>query len=376
MARKHRPEKYVRELKDSLRVEVKTTHNGKRVSISGGTFRFDQYTTPSECWAAAIQARDTILRSLEADAIIFEEPTVQELYERRTDYIVLSAESKRKNDIMFRNGIGSLANKKISSVTTADIQRSLNKYGETHSTSEVKHLLTIWRQIYKVCAIEELPIPDKTQAVVNYESKVVPKQRETRTTYEEFQTFIDALAEYGTDNPTTRYRCEVIYYALMIQLYAGLRPQEAYALFREDIDLERGLLHIRRRCGSTASETRQIITLKTKDSSADVPIADALVPYLKEMLQRYDRQPLLADIDGLPMDTTVACSLIRNVSKKAHVHFTQYMLRHLFAREVSKVTDVKTLQSLMRHARADMSLYYSWSEDDEKKNAVNARNLS
>lgn len=376
MARKHKPEKYIREVNDSLRVEVKHTHKGKRRSISGGSFKFSQYTTPSACWQAAIDARDAILRSLEADAIIFEEPTVQELYERRTDYIVLSAESKRKNDIMFRNGIGSLANKKISSVTTADIQRSLNKYGETHSTSEVKHLLTIWRQIYKVCAIEELPIPDKTQAVVNYESKVVPKQRETRTTYEEFQTFIDALAEYGTDNPTTRYRCEVIYYALMIQLYAGLRPQEAYALFREDIDLERGLLHIRRRCGSTASETRQIITLKTKDSSADVPIADALVPYLKEMLQRYDRQPLLADIDGLPMDTKVACSLIRNVSQKAHVHFTQYMLRHLFAREVSKVTDVKTLQSLMRHARADMSLYYSWSEDDEKKNAVNARNLS
>lgn len=376
MARKHKAERYVRELNGALRVEVKHTYNGKRISLSGGTFRFENYPTPGACWSAAIEARNNILKKVEANEIVYEEPTVQELYDRRTDYIVLSAESKRKNDIMFRNGIGSLANKKISSVTTADIQRSLNKYGETHSTSEVKHLLTIWRQIYRVCAIEELPIPDKTQAVVNYESKVVPQKRETRTTYEDFQTFIDALAEYGTDNPTTRYRCEVIYYALMIQLYAGLRPQEAYALFREDIDLERGLLHIRRRCGTTASETRQIITLKTRDSSADVPIADALVPYLKEMLQRYDTAPLLADIDGLPMDTKVACSLIRNVSKKAKVHFTQYMLRHLFAREVSKVTDVKTLQSLMRHARADMSLYYSWSEDDEKKNAVNARNLS
>ena len=376
MARKHKSEKYIEQRSDSLRVKVSTIHNGKRRYISGGTFRFDQYTTVGSCWQAAIQSRDTILRSLEADSIIFEEPTVQEIYDRRTNYIVLSTESKRKHDIMFRNGIGSLANKKISAVTTADIQRSLNQYGETHSTNSVKHLLTIWKQIYRVCAIEELPIPDKTQAVVNYESKVVPQKRETRTTYEDFQTFIDALSEYGTDNPTTRYRCEVIYYALMLQLYAGLRPQEAYALFREDIDLERGVLHIRRRCGTTASEERQIITLKTRDSSADVPIADALVPYLKEMLQKYDTAPLLADIDGLPMDTKVACSLIRNVSKKAKVHFTQYMLRHLFAREVSKVTDVKTLQSLMRHARADMSLYYSWSDEEERKEAVNARNLS
>lgn len=376
MARRHRKERYVRELKDSLRVEVKTTHNGKRVSISGGTFRFENYTTPGMCWAEAVQARDAILRSLEADAIIFEEPTVQELYDRRTDYIVLSAETSRKHDIIFANALQNFANRKISTITAADIQRSLNQYGSTHSSESVKRLLSIWRQIYKVCAIEELPIPDKTQAVVKYESKIVPQKRDTRTTHEEFQTFIDALAEYGTDNQRTRYRCEVIYYALMLQLYAGLRPQEAYALFREDIDLERGILHIRRRCGTTASESRQIITLKTKDSSADVPIADALVPYLKEMLQKYQTAPLLADIDGLPMDTKVACSLIRAVSKKAGVKFTQYSLRHLFAREVSKVTDVRTLQALMRHAKPDMSLYYSWSDEEERKEAVNARNLS
>ena len=376
MARKHKPEKYIEQRDDSLRVKVRTIHNGKYRYISGGTFRFDQYTTTGMCWQAAIDSRDAILRSLEADTIIFEEPTVQELYDRRTDYIVLSAETSRKHDIIFASALKRFANKKISTITAADIQRSLNKYGSTHSSESVKRLLSIWRQIYKVCAIEELPITDKTQAVVKYESKVVPQKRDTRTTHEDLQTFIDALAEYGTDNARTRYRCEVIYYALMLQLYAGLRPQEAYALYREDIDLERGLLHIRRRCGTTASESRQIITLKTKDSSADVPIADALVPYLKEMLQKYDRQPLLADIDGLPMDTKVACSLIRAVSKKAGVKFTQYSLRHLFAREVSKVTDVRTLQALMRHAKPDMSLYYSWSDEEERKEAVNARNLN
>lgn len=376
MARKHKKEKYIRELKDSLRVEVKTTHNGKRVSISGGTFRFENYTTPGSCWQAAVQARDTILRSIEADSIIFEEPTIEELYLRRTDYIALSAETKRKHDIIFSGALKQYANKKISTVTAADIQRSLNQYGETHSSESVKRLLTVWKQIYRVCAIEELPVPDKTLAVRKYESKVVPVSRNTRTTQEEFQTFIDYLANYGTDNPTTRYRCEVIYYALMLQLYAGLRPQEAYALYREDIDLERGLLHIRRRCGTTATESRQIITLKTADSRADVPIADVLVPYLEEMLQKYDRAPLLADIDGLPMDTKVASTLVSNVSKKAGIKFTQYSLRHLFARKVSKVTDVRTLQALMRHAKPDMSLYYSWAEDDEMKEAVNIVNMS
>lgn len=376
MARKHRPEKYIEQREGSLRVKVVTTYKGKKVNLSGGTFRFKNYTSQGACWKAALEARDAILKQIEAQTIIYDEPTVEDLFRKRTDYIVLSQESQRKHDIIFKHGIGSLANRKISTITAADIQRSLNRYGETHSTSAVKHLLSIWRQIYRVCAIEELPIPDKTQAVMQYESKVVPKKRETRITHEQFQTFIDYLSSYGTDNPVTRYRCEAIYYALMIQLYAGLRPQEAYALFREDIDLEQGLLHIRRRCGTTASEQRQIITLKTADSCADVPIADALVPYLEDMLKRYDTAPLLADHDGLPFDTKVVCTLIHNISEKAHVHFTQYMLRHLFAKEMSQVTDVKTLQSLMRHARADMSLYYSWADDDEKKNAVNSRNLS
>ena len=376
MPRKHRKEKYIEERDGSLRVKVSTTHKGKRVSVSGGTFRFNQYTTAGACWSAAIQSRDAILRSLEANSIIFDEPTVEELFKRRTDYIVLSKETIRKHDIIFAGALKNFANRKISSITAADIQKSLNAYGEKHSSESVKRLLTVWKQIYKVCAIEELPVPDKTLAVTKYESKVVPATRNTRTTHEEFQTFIDYLANYGTDNPRTRYRCEAIYYALMLQLYAGLRPQEAYALYREDIDLERGLLHIRRRVGTTATESRQIITLKTKDSSADVPIADALVPYLNEMLSRYTTEPLLADYDGLPLDTKVACSLIRFVSQKAGLHFTQYSLRHLFAREVSKVTDVRTLQALMRHAKPDMSLYYSWSEDDEMKKAVDARNLS
>ncbi len=376
MARKHKKERYIEERDGSLRVKVVTTYKGKRINLSGGTFRFKNYTSQGACWKAALEARDAILKQVEANTIIYDEPTVEDLFRKRTDYIVLSKESQRKHDIMFRHGISSLANRKISTITVADIQRSLNKYGETHSTEAVKQLMAIWRQIYRVCAIEEMPIPDKTLAVMQYESKVVPKKREVRTTYEQFQTFIDYLSTYGTDNPVTRFRCEAIYYALMIQLYAGLRPQEAYALYREDIDMERGLLHIRRRCGTTATEERQIITLKTADSCADVPIADALVPYLEEMLKRYDTAPLLADHDGLPFDTKVVCLLIHNVSKKANIHFTQYMLRHLFAKEMSKVTDMKTLQSLMRHAHADMSLYYSWADDDEKKNAVNARNLS
>ena len=376
MARKHKKEKYIEERDGSLRVKVVTTHKGKAVNISGGTFRFDQYTTSGACWSAAVQARDAILKSLEDNSIIFDEPTVEELYRRRTDYIVLSKETKRKHDIIFASAMKSLANRKISTVTAADIQRSLNQYGEDHSSESVKRLLTIWKQIYRVCAIEELPIPDKTMAVTKYESKVVPTTRGTRTTYEDFQKFLDQLMAYGTDNPVTRYRCEKIYYALMLQLYAGLRPQEAYALYREDIDLERGLLHIRRRCGTTGSEERQIITLKTRESCADVPIADALVPYLEDMLKKYDTAPLLADHDGLPLDTKVVCTLIHNISKKAHVRFSQYMLRHLFAREVSKVTDVRTLQALMRHAKPDMSLYYSWSEDDEMKSAVNKRNMS
>ena len=126
MARKHKPEKYVRELKDSLRVEVKTTHNGKRISLSGGTFRFENYTTPGACWSAAVQARDTILRSLEANTMIYEEPTIEELYDRRTDYIALSKETKRKHDIIFNGAMKPYANKKISAITAADIQRSLN----------------------------------------------------------------------------------------------------------------------------------------------------------------------------------------------------------------------------------------------------------
>ena len=377
MPRKHKKEKYIEERNGSLRVKVPVTDSsGKRTFLNGGTFRLDQFVTPGMCYQAAIDSRDRILQMIKDNRFIVHEPTVEELYHKRTEYIELSKETQRKHDIIFNSAFSSFKNKKITAITTADIQRSLNQYGKTHTAESVKRMLSIWRQIYRVCAIEELPIPDKTLAVTKYDSKVVPKTRETRITYEEFQQFIDYLSHYGADNKATRYRCEAIYYALMLQLYAGLRPQEAYALYREDIDIKRGLLHIRRRCGSTGSERRQIITLKTKESCADIPIPSALRPYLVEMLDTFHTEPLLADYDGLPFESKTVCSLIRFVSKKSGIHFTQYMLRHLFAREISKVADMRTVQALMRHANADMSLYYSWSTDDEMREAVDKRKLS
>lgn len=375
MARK-RTEKYITQRGKALYVNVKVTVKGKRQNISGGCFRFENYTTPGACWQAAIDSRDEIIQKARANILIIDEPTVEDLFNRRTDYISLSAESVRKHQIMYNNGMKHLGNKKISQVSAADIQKSLNQYGETHSTDGVKHLLSLWKQVYRTAAFEELPVPDKTLAVKVYESKVIKQKREKTVTYEDFQSFCDALAEYGTDNPRTRYRTEAIYYALQLQLYAGLRPQEAYALFREDIDLERGVLHIRRRCGSTASETRQIITLKTADSCADLPIAKELRPFLKEMLMTYHTDPLLADYDGLPFDNQTVPTIIHAVSEKSGIRFTQYMLRHLFAKEMSKIADIKTVQSLMRHANADMSLYYSWSTDEEMRDAIDKRRLS
>ena len=92
----------------------------------------------------------------------------------------------------------------------------------------------------------------------------VQDSKEIRSIYEriqkhctddELEGFLEALNKYGNDRQLT----ENITYAFRIMQYLGLRPQKAFAVCSEDIDLRNGLFHVQHSIGSTANSTRQLI---------------------------------------------------------------------------------------------------------------------
>jgi integrase len=178
-------------------------------------------------------------------------------------------------------------------------------------------------------------------------------------TAEDLEVFInDGLLEYNAHTEEGRKVGQDVHLAIRLMEYLGLRPQEAFAVCAEDIDLEHGLIRIQRSVGSDANNKRQLIATKTGESVRVLPIPAALEPYIRELLT-HDTRPLLMDVDGLPYDTSKISTLLCNVSNAKKVpHINQYMLRHMFGTDMTK-QDLKVAQSMMGHENPEQTLQYA-----------------
>ena len=70
--------------------------------------------------------------------------------------------------------------------------------------------------------------------------------------------------------------------AAMVMLYAGLRRGEALALTGDDIDLDAGVIHVRRSLRFVGNRP-ELVDPKTDAGARDVPIPKTLRPYLQEI---------------------------------------------------------------------------------------------
>ena len=250
-----------------------------------------------------------------------------------------------------------LRNTKIEAVTNADVQLSINRFAEGHTQDAIKRALTVWRLIFRAAMINDLNIPDRTRAVIVPKSQVQIKRREKFCTHEELKIFLEALLTYGY-GPKNEHRNIDIYVMIQIMMYCGIRPQEVLALTVADIDLVNQILQVNKSIGSTDQSKRQVVTTKTPESIRSVPIPYELASILEDFVK--DKTGMLfLDVDRKPYEITTIADYIARVSRKAGVKVTMYMLRHMFATDLAKITDPKTLQTLMGHVTPTMSLGYA-----------------
>ena len=78
---------------------------------------------------------------------------------------------------------------------------------------------------------------------------------------------------------TTSHRFQL---AALVMLYAGLRRGEALALTADDIDLDAGVIHVRRAVRFDGNKA-ELADPKTEAGARDVPILKPLRPYLKKV---------------------------------------------------------------------------------------------
>lgn len=367
-------EKYIQKVKtkDSFSLSVIIPVDGKAKRF--GTFKRSDYDSDRSVREAARECRDKALMDRRQNKVVLHDLTVREAYQKSLDLFVANVKTRERHEVTFQNLIPeNVKNKPISKVTAAEIQLMINKYAQTHSSDSLSRTKTLWKQIYKAAAMSGCPVYDQSQMVIMPKAKKPLASHAKHCTVEELEEFLEGLRDYNSFLPEGRKLSRDVELAIRVMQYVGIRPQEVFALCSEDIDLKNDILYIRHSIGSTDTGKRQLIATKTEESVRMIPIPDALVPFLEEMLT-HDTRPLLCDIDGLPYDTTKISVLMCNVSKsKKCPHINQYMLRHMFGTDMAK-KDVKIAQTLMGHESAKMTLGYAKKASmDDMRDALNKR---
>lgn len=295
-------------------------------------------------------------------------PTVGFLYDTKFMLMPMSIRTKAKQDSIFKDILSVHKDTPINKMTTADIQQTVNDYATGHSDDAIHRLVSIWKQIYKVCSIMEYNIQDKSQAIVIPKSKKVIKRKPVTFAMDDFQIILDDLVRINT------HLSQSAWFLLMIMYYTGCRPAEALALTRSDI--HDNFISINKSVGSTKDAIQQIVPTKTEESTRNVPVPHDLKPVLRDLFMWSKHNLLLADEKGNPQNVSYLSDVIFNTAKANGIRFNAYMLRHLMSSELMHKGDSVVARDILGHTSFAMTLDYARSTPDQLYSAIANRSLS
>ena len=208
------------------------------------------------------------------------------------------------------------------------------------------------------CAVEQRLIPSNpTKGCVlpkleRKEMKILPP--------ESLGTFFEEARRSGVFE---------LYY---IDLATGLRRGELLGLKWNDIDLDKGVIHVRRQVLRQNGEVVEA-PLKTKNSYRNIAIGADTVKVLKGM-ERKDEYVFPSPFGG-PMSPDSVLHMLQRVLKRAGLERIRFHdLRHTFSvLALQNGVDVKTLSAMLGHYSAGFTLdTYAHVTTSMQKQAANA----
>ena len=174
------------------------------------------------------------------------------------------------------------------------------------------------------------------------------EHREMKTlTAEQLASFLREAKESGVFE---------LYY---IELATGLRRGELLGLKWEDIDLEQGIIRIRRQVARINGEVVEA-PLKTKNSYRGVSIGADAVEILREQKRKINRtsEYVFPSPSGGPISPDSVLHMLHRVLKRAGLPKVRFHdLRHTFATlALQNGVDIKTVSGMLGHYSAGFTL--------------------
>lgn len=167
---------------------------------------------------------------------------------------------------------------------------------------------------------------------------------------------------------------------ILVAFYTGIRIGELCALKWEDIDLNDGIIYIKRNIQRVQNpekeEVRTSIIIqapKTVDSIRIVPIPPVLLPLLEQHRKEDGGHVIQGAKNPWADPRTVQYQFKKILERCGLEHFNFHMLRHAFAtRCIAKGFDVKSLSEILGHSDIRLTLnLYVHSTVQQKKQLMN-----
>jgi integrase len=371
-------EKYIVESCRYLRVVIYYKSGSKRAHFTKN-ITIDDFRTPAKAMEYAKAIRDQALQDIRCQIPIVNVPTVGELFKRTKVLFNVTTKTWTRHLVTYNHSIIAYENFVITDVKTSDVQASINASINKYTYDATQRVLSLWKQIFKCAAMLDLNVPDHTAAVIIPRDRKPPVAKRPVTIseadYHKFMDYLELSARYTHDKKGQHRKIRIMY-LIRILHDTGMRPSEAMALNRSDIDLDLCLIHINKRVGSTVDSSRKIVSPKTPQSVRDIPISANLKQDLIKIDEDINNENLFYDIDGLPMEIDTLSGYVNRIAKHVGVTFTLYMLRHNMATDlIQSGTSARTTQDILGHANYQMSVEYARSSESDRKKAIESRKL-
>lgn len=289
------------------------------------------------------------------------------------------------------------------SITVEDITKSLAICADRCVQSSVTQVFSIWKMIYKVAMIEEIPVRDIPAMVdVPQSRKVNPRAlKEWNITEEDFQHFCKFFSFYGGYEPWEKekiYKRDIILYMIKLMRVTALRPQEVKALSKSDfvfgevtftekisnkvITVPCVRINIVKSVGSTRTEDLTIKDVKTPQSKRAVPVLKPEdIELIKEILAFTRNDIVFSDYYGNLFSSDDVSDLIHRVRKSyasntgKDLDFYAYLMRKSMVSDNrrDKVNPSATKLLLGHQSENIAGRWYASADDEEVLNLVYSR---
>ena len=277
--------------------------------------------------------------------------------------------------------IPGLNNKKLTDLTTLELQKIVNDLLKSHTITQVKALNCCLNSCYKYAISINKATTNPVKGILYPKNSNV---EEARTNY---------ISEIEQKKLIKVLESDSMQGIILIALMCGLRLGEAMALTEKDINFNDSTININKSVRNAWTGERnkkgkkmrefEVTAPKTKNSIREVPLPSMLVPILKSTILKnkenklklgecyYDSGLIFCNDNGTYIDSKKPTRHLKTALKKAGIdtdlHY--HSLRHIFITNcISKDIPIKTVMDWVGHAdmKTTMLIYAEVNKEKNK----------